>query len=112
MLHKNRCWRITDVDDVATLSEYLTQRSWTLCTGFRHRGVLYLNDATGPDGAQEFAIVREADSVQVESWTCSWMSAERCAQMIREMIACGATTRLESPVVVATHQPGSCWACH
>lgn len=111
MLHKDRCWRITDAACVEQLAELLTERTWTLCTGFRLGGVLFLNDATGPDGAQEYAAVRESDSVQVESWTCSWMTAERCAELIREMLDCGAQTQFASRVTVSRHPQGACWAC-
>jgi hypothetical protein len=60
MMHKHRCSCVGPIEDPAQLAEWLTQRSWTLCTGFAIAGYLFLNDATSEDGAQEYA-VEEAD---------------------------------------------------
>ena len=38
--------------------------------------MLWLNDSTGPDGAQEYAVVREEDLMQVESIPASWCSED------------------------------------
>lgn len=111
MLHQHRCWQITDVDDADLLAEMLTERTWTMCTGFRYAGLLFLNDSFGPDGAQEYAIVREGDSVQVESWTCSWMTSDRCAAMIRSLVAAGGVTQFQSVVMVNPHPAGPCPHC-
>lgn len=65
----------------------LTGQEWTPCSGFRHGGHLWLNDATGPDGAQEYAVVREDDHAQIESVTFGWVSGARGLAIIREVIA-------------------------
>ena len=61
----------TDTD--LLLATVLTQSSLVSCSGFRHKGYLYLNDQTSADGAGEWGIVRESDMRQVESITFGWM---------------------------------------
>lgn len=56
MLHKNRRWCVTPVASAEELAEKLTEMTWCGCSGFRLGGYLWLNDATSPDGAQEFAV--------------------------------------------------------
>ena len=58
MIHKNRIYQIIEeVSDVASLAEYLTEHSWTLCTAFKlvtapdAIPLLFLNDAFSEDGA-------------------------------------------------------------
>lgn len=72
MLHKKRTWQIKNLEVPALATELLRCHSWTECTGFRAVGMLWLNDSTGADGAQEYAVVREEDGRQVESITVSW----------------------------------------
>ena len=77
MMHSNRIWQVTPVDSAEELANRLTNQSWTLCTGFKLRGFLFLNDATCEDGAQEYAVVEKRhndnrDYRQVESITFSW----------------------------------------
>lgn len=88
MMHDRRIHRVTDVeldslDDLATRLQGITQ---TLCSGFRWNGLLILNDATSEDGAQEYAVVREATGRQVESLTCSWYETpDRLAADLRAL---------------------------
>jgi hypothetical protein len=49
------------------LAARLTAHCWTLCTGFEYAGLLFLNDAVGEDGAQEYAVIQ--DGRQIESIT-------------------------------------------
>ena len=71
-MHKGRTLGVGDIEDLDVLVDKLKEWSWTLCTGFRWRGLLILNDSTGEDALQEYAIVREADLMQLESLTVSW----------------------------------------
>lgn len=89
MLHRNRIWTIADAVDAASLAEQLTQSTWCCCNGFRLGGYLFVNDATGPDGAQEYAALKPQgeDYVQVESLTFSWMTRETALDIIRRVIA-------------------------
>lgn len=83
--HDRRRWAITDIPDSAKLAELLTEYTWTCCTGFRHAGHLYLNDSTSENGAQEYAVIREADLVQIESITFGWMTADRALGYIEDV---------------------------
>lgn len=86
MTMHTRRWQVTDVATAEDLASMLTGHDWTLCSGFRHGGYLWLNDATGPDGAQEYAVVREDDHTQVESITFGWLHAARGLAIIREIV--------------------------
>ncbi len=108
MMHRTRrC--VADVAFPEELANMLTRWEWTLCTGFRHRGYLYLND--GDPG--EFAIVREADMAQVESITFGWCSREE-AQAHIERITTGGFTICYAVVtcpIEAPQEHGSCGHC-
>lgn len=83
MLH-SRTYSVTNVEDPAELAAKLTSQTWGTCTGFRHRGYLWLNDSISECGVQEYVVVRESDGMQVESITVSWSSPDRLAAMITE----------------------------
>lgn len=85
-MHRRR-WQVAEVATAEELASMLTGQEWTPCSGFRHGGHLWLNDATGPDGAQEYAVIREDDHAQVESITFSWVDDPRGLAIIREIVA-------------------------
>ena len=76
MFHRNRVWCVTSVRSAEELARKLTEITWTCCTAFELGGYLWLNDATSPDGGQEYAAVKKAGPngrpLQVESITFSW----------------------------------------
>ena len=76
MFHRNRVWCVTPVSSAEELAQKLTTVTWTCCTAFELGGYLWLNDATSPDGGQEFAAVKKVGPngrpLQVESITFSW----------------------------------------
>ncbi len=74
--HENRVHAVGEVEDLDKLAVQLTQTTWTCCSGFAWRGLVLLNDATGADGAQEYAVFRSDTRERVESLTASWMSVE------------------------------------
>lgn len=89
MMHKNRRWTVAEVSTPRELAEKLADgRTWTACSGWFVVGspeTLFLNDATGPDGAQEYAVVRrEVDGryFQVESITMSWCTVDKAEAYI------------------------------
>ncbi len=82
-----RRWCVTDVPCAKHLAAALTGQTWCGCTGFRFGGYLWLNDATSPNGAQEFAVVRVRDHAQVESVTFGWVDARRGLAIINEIVA-------------------------
>ena len=94
MMHRGRRWVLSPVASAEELAEMLTQRTWTLCSGFYvigHEGYLFLNDATCEDGAGEYAAIRGAmDALvheQIESITFSWCSRDDALRHIRKTLA-------------------------
>jgi hypothetical protein len=120
MMHAYRHWCVGTVDDPELLAEWLTQRSWTLCTGFAIGGYLFLNDATGEDGAQEYAVVKKPVGpnepyLQVESITMSWCAREKALGYIRSALA-GEMDRHDFAFAVTPHletpqEHGRCHCC-
>jgi hypothetical protein len=86
MFHSYRPWSVTDADTPATLAEKLTQYTWSVSNGCRLGYYLFLNDSTGPDGAQEFGVIHEPTMRQVESITFSWCSEEEALKYIQEVL--------------------------
>ena len=92
MMHRRR-WCVSQVATAEELAEKLTQRTWTLCTGFfvaTHPRYLFLNDATHEDGAAEFGVVTggmDGPHVQIESITFSWCTIEQALDHIRKTLA-------------------------
>lgn len=92
MMHKKRVFSVADITSPEELAAKLTAMTWTLCTGFRMQGYLFLNDSTSEDGAQEYAVVRVADIPgsdhrQVESITFGWCDLDNALRYIREALA-------------------------
>lgn len=90
MLHRNRTWSLHSVSDAGDLARKLTESTWTLCTAFVLGEYVFANDATGPDGAQEYAVLRprreRGDYQQIESITFSWCSEVRALELIRRVV--------------------------
>ena len=81
-MHRSRVWGEPVEVTLDELADKLTRFSWTGCTAWRCGEYVFVNDATGGDGGQEYAVlVREGGPLfgrwfQVESWTASWMTAD------------------------------------
>jgi hypothetical protein len=108
MLHKHRRHLVVDVEDRDDLVEKLIGHTWTPCTGWRWRSLVLLNDATEPDGEQEYAVLR--DGRQVESLTVSWMTREPLAALL-DALDRGVHGVDLGPHEPKPHPPGSCSAC-
>jgi len=89
MVHDKRAFNIVTIESAVELAEKLSKHTWTLCSGFRYRGYLFLNDSFSEDGAAEYAVIRESDGAQVESITFGWCSEEEALSYI-ERAAVGA----------------------
>jgi len=87
MLHTRRIWTVATVSTEEDLAAMLVDHTWCSCNGFRLHEYLFLNDATGPMGAQEYAVIKESTGAQVESITFSWCSYYRALQLICEIVA-------------------------
>lgn len=82
MLHTTRRWNVITLGPLQ-LAHRLANNSWTLCTGFRCEGLLWLNDSTSEDAVQEYAVVRESDGKQIESITI-WDRGPREVEKVLE----------------------------
>lgn len=115
MLFPNRKHVVCDVESAEVLAEKLTQHSWCCCTGFRLGGYLFLNDSTSPDGAQEFAVVREEDMKQIESITFGWCDQAKALQYITQSVAGEFDDVMNMPIdrktVETPQQHGHCCHC-
>lgn len=43
MIHKTRRFATTEYDDPVAMAHAMTERVWTLCSGFQHGGVTWLS---------------------------------------------------------------------
>jgi hypothetical protein len=89
MLHRQRHWTIAPAESASALADKLTQHTWCGCNGFRLGEYWFVNDATSPDGAQEYGVLKPAEAgfVQIESLTFSWMTPEQAIDMIGRVLA-------------------------
>ena len=107
MMHNNRVWCVSPVETAEELADKLTQYSWCCCTGFELDDYLWLNDATGPDGAQEYAVVRKPTGDgphfwQVESITASWCTERQLLAYIKLIHEDKPSPQLnDGPVIIA-----------
>ena len=85
MLFSRRVFQVAAVPTAEELAQKLTERTWVLCQAFELEGLIFLNDSTGEDGAQEYAVFRGDE--QVESITFGWCSEARALELIRELQA-------------------------
>jgi hypothetical protein len=112
MIHTKRCFQVVDVDE-DTLITKLHESIWCGCTGFRCQGYLWLNDAFSGDGAQEYAVIRESDHIQVESITVSWCTREQLTDYVKSINA-GQAERMgiyNDLHIETPEQHGRCYCC-
>lgn len=108
MMHRDRVFRVTAVESPEELAAKLFETIWTLCTAFSLGDQTWANDSTSPDGAQEYAVIRNGR--QVESITVSWSTPERMAEYARQIAA---SNEVEAgPFRLRTaHPTGPCRLC-
>jgi len=117
VLHKNRVWNISEVSSKEELAEKLTQYTWTGCTGWKLGKVLFLNDSTCADGAQEYAAVIEPHSgefFQIESITFSWCTYEQALHHIEDIMSYAEGKQeppIRWPVKVNLNHGQKCYLC-
>ena len=119
MFHNRRVWCITQVDSAEELARNLTTVTWTCCTAFELGGYLWLNDATSPDGGQEYSVVKRRGpngrALQVESITFSWCTEDHAQEHIQRTLRGddddNAFARQVSPRLETPEQHGRCPLC-
>ena len=80
MIHTKRRYCITTVNTPEELHTWLVDSPMTLCTGFRLRETLWLNDSFSENGAQEYAVIQHGR--QIESITVSWCRPDKLLDFI------------------------------
>lgn len=127
MFFEERVYTLAERGDPHDLATDLTEYTWCRCNGFEHGEYLYLNDSTGSDGAQEYAVIRILNDRRdesgtgpvvgrlVESLTVSWMNFGQLYATIREIDGWGVTHRtglVDRTVVVRVEGAGHrCYFC-
>ena len=119
MFHRNRVWCVTSVRSAEELARKLTEITWTCCTAFELGGYLWLNDATSPDGGQEYAAVKKAGPngrpLQVESITFSWCDYPTALDYVQRTLRGGDEgsdfAREVSPALQTPEEHGRCCHC-
>lgn len=90
MMHKSRSWTVARVDSAEELAHKLTEHTWCCCNGFELGSYWFLNDSTGADGAQEYAVVKktgpDGKPWQVESITFGWCHYPRALELIQGVL--------------------------
>ncbi len=92
MMHAKRRFCAAQVESAEKLAEMLTEYTWTPCSAFFVRGredVIFANDSTSADGAQEYAVLVNGDGAwrQVESITFGWCTPAKALGYIRKALA-------------------------
>lgn len=117
-MHDTRVWCVTPVESAEELARKLTGMTWCCCTAFAIDLYIWLNDATSPDGAQEYAVLRKEEDgslVQIESITFSWCSYDESLKYVRQTLR-GEDDRNEwsrrvRPILQTAAEHGRCSHC-
>jgi hypothetical protein len=120
MMHKNRVHCVGPVASAKELAHMLTERTWTLCSGFYvqgHECYLFLNDSTHEDGAGEWGVilggVESERHVQIESITFSWTTFDQGLTYIQDALAGGMDKNdFARPVMLRLETPEQHKRCH
>lgn len=83
-MYPDREFGTISIEQLDKLAMILTGFTWTPCTGFECRGLVFLNDSESVDSAQEYAAIK--DGRQVEPITFGWCSEEKASHLIREIL--------------------------
>ena len=119
-MHSRRRFCVSPVATAEELARMLTERTWTLCSGFYivgNENYLFLNDSTCEDGAGEFSVVQGGlgaeRHVQLESITFSWCTFDRGLAFIRDALAGGMDQNdFAQPVMLRLETPEQHQRCH
>ena len=117
-MHNDRIWCLTPAESAEDLARKLTEITWCGCTAFELKGYVWLNDATSPDGAQEFAVLKQCDDgtfLQIESITYSWCDYDQSLALIKVTLAgeddVNDFRREVRPILQTPEEHGRCHHC-
>ena len=118
-MHSRRRFCVSPVATAEELARMLTERTWTLCSGFYVQGhdYLFLNDATCEDGAGEFGVIAGGlgaeRHVQIESITFSWCELSQAIEYVQNALAgCMDANDFARPVMLHLETPEQHQRCH
>lgn len=118
MMHHKRTWSVFPVPSDEWLAEQLTQFTYCCCSGFRLGKYVFVNDATCPDGGQEYGVLlRLGDRfVQIESLTFSGMTKDKALHIIRRVLAgefdeTGYDVAIDSRQLQSLEEHEQCYHC-
>lgn len=104
MFFEKRLQQIYKCESVDELVEKLIEYTWTLCTVFQLDDLLFVNDSSSEDGAQEYAVlkiiphdpmfgdgptrngIRLVNGKKIESLTVSWMKPDRLREIVEDLL--------------------------
>lgn len=91
MWHSKRYWSLSLAESAERLAHQLTEFTWTGCQAMQLGQYLLANDATSPDGAQEYGVLRQDPNdasrlIQIESITFSWCTEEQALELLQAML--------------------------
>ncbi|MGA2669833.1 MAG: hypothetical protein ABSF21_00195 [Dehalococcoidia bacterium] len=96
MFFEKRIYSIQEIETIDDLAENLTQHIWPLCTGFSHKGLLFLNDSTSEDGAGEWAVLIPKDKMLDEYEIEDFRPVPLPTKIIKANIPDGMAIQIES----------------
>ncbi len=118
MMHQRRAHKAATIGGSAReLVDYVCRSTWTLCTAFKWRDLVLLNDSTSEDGAMEFTVVRLVGGVAIESEsiTFDWLNSDDARASTADYLeALNAGTKPGipgTPINLTPHPDGSCRHC-
>ena len=85
MQNVNRTFAVARMESITALARELKRSTWTLCTGFQYKNLLFLNDSESEDSAQEYAVFNMDTGFKIESITVSWMQEENLISWVVEL---------------------------
>src|SRR5688572_24213327 len=119
MMHAHRVFCVSPVASAEELARMLTERTWTLCSGFYVQGhtYLFLNDSTHEDGAGEWGIILGGlgaeRHVQIESITFSWCQFDQALRYVDDALAGRMDVNdFAQPVTLRLETPEQHQRCH
>lgn len=87
MRNPDRVWCVMDVNAAWILASMLSTNIYPPCSGFRHKGYLYLNDSPPEYWAEEYGVIKESTGQQVAAFIFSQCDPEEVLKYIRAISA-------------------------
>jgi len=86
VFHNSRHFRLSQIESIEELCDATWEYINCPCTAFQLGDLILACDATGPDGAQEWAAFVASKKIQVESFTVSWMKKKEWLNQLHRLV--------------------------